>query len=443
MFKNKAKPMLLRGLKKSIIIPLLILAVVLSGGGFYFFCSIPHAEAAKKTKWQKLLEQNNVSESLWAKYLPKISRSEYNKVTRGKSVSPAQKSKSTKWQRLLEKNGVDRALWERYLPKISRKEYRKVTKALRSGSGVSSTSTSSLGPDISVGLWYFEKSDIKDDPFKIDANKAYNIRRSDGGSVIATVGGDTTTRVTYEGDGNLKIYSSISETIVDDKVWFDAADGDNSSIIFDVHRPNDSYDDFRGKIEVNYYRGEDIYNGSSTRVSQIWVINELPLEQYVWGMGETTGTGDKDHVRVMATIFRTYGDWYIENATKYKPLGFKIRCDSGSQIYGGYDWEKDHPRIREAANDTRGRVVMYKSDVALTPYCSYTNGRTRALSGYPYLKSVKDHKKGTIKSLKPGEGGNHMWGLSAHGALGYAEDGKSWTWILKHYYSKVDISGIY
>jgi hypothetical protein len=437
MLKNKAR--------KSIITPLLILAALLSGGGFYYFGSAPHAEAAQKSKWQKILENNNIPESLWAKYKPYISRSEYNKVTKslGGSISVASqaKSKTTKWQRLLEKNGIDRALWEKYLPKVSRGEYKKVVKALRSGSGGSSSG--SLGPNISVGLWYFEKSDIKDDPFKIDANKAYNIRRSDGGDVIATVGGDSTTRVTYEGDGDLKVYSSISETIVNDKVWFDAADGDNSSIIFDVHRPNDSYDNFRGKIEVNYYRGDDIYNGSSTNVSQIWVINELPLEQYVWGMGETTGTGDKDHVRVMTTIFRTYGDWYIENATKYKPLGFKIRSDSGSQIYGGYDWEKDHPRIREAADDTRGRVVTYKGDVALTPYCSYTDGKTRALSGYPYLKSVKDHKKGTKKGLKPGEGGNHMWGLSAHGALGYAEDGKSWTWILEHYYTKVNISGIY
>jgi peptidoglycan hydrolase-like amidase len=56
---------------------------------------------------------------------------------------------------------------------------------------------------------------------------------------------------------------------------------------------------------------------------------------------------------------------------------------------------------------------------------------------------VKDHKKGTKKGLKPGEGGNHMWGLSANGAIGYAKDGKSWEWILKHYYTKVDIDSAY
>jgi hypothetical protein len=348
------------------------------------------------------------------------------------SPKQASAAKPTKWQTLLEKNGVDSALWQKYLPKISRGEYLKITKGFQS-------SGSSLGSDISVGLWYFSKSDT----FKIEANKAYRIKDKDGNILASEIAADSATRVEYDDDGDLKVFSSIPEVSVPDKVVFEAADGDNSNIIFDVNRPNDSYDNFRGKIEVNYYHGDDIYGSSSDTVSQIWVVNVLPLEQYVWGMGETTGTGPANHVRVMTTIFRTYGDWYIENATKYKPLGFKIRSDSGSQIYGGYDWEKDHSKIREAANVTRGKIVTYKDEVALTPYCSYTDGRTRALNGYAYLKSVKDHKAGTKKSLKPGEGGNHMWGLSAHGALGYANDGKSWTWILQHYYSGVKLTSVY
>ncbi len=357
----------------------------------------------------------------------------------------AEASSITKWQKMLERNGIDRTLWQRYLPKITHKEYNKIRKLILSGASATPVATPaavapSLGPDISVGLWYFSKSDT----FKLTANKGYNIKDKDG-KIIAQVAGDAMTKVVYDDNGKLIVSGSIPDTSVDDKVTFDASDGDNSSIIFDVNKPGDSYDHFRGKIEVNYYHGNDIYNGNSSNVSQMWVINILPLEQYVWGMGETTGTGPDDHVKVMTTIFRTYGDWYIQNATKYKPLGFKIRNDSGSQIYGGYDWEKDHANIRKAAEATRGQVITYKGDVALTPYCSYTDGKTRDYPGsdYPYLKSVKDHKEGTKKDMKPGDNGNHMWGLSAHGALGYAKDGKSWIWILGHYYTHVDISGIY
>lgn len=353
-------------------------------------------------------------------------------------------AKVTKWQRMLERNGVDPAIWQRFLPTISHKDYKRIKKILLGGNG--QTVSASLGPEISVGLWYFSKDDK--DPFKISASKAYNIKDKDG-NVIAQVAAEAETKVECNDNGKLRVYGSIPDTTpdttTDDKVTFDAADGDNSSIIFDANHPGDSYDHFRGKIEVNYYHGDDIYGGSSDTVTQIWVVNDLPIEQYVWGMGETTGTGPDNHVRVMTTIFRTYGYWYIENATKYKPLGFKIRSDSGSQIYGGYDWEKDHSDIRQAAEETRGQLVMYKGKAALTPYCSYTDGKTRKYpdSDYPYLKSVKDHKEGTKKGLKPGDGGNHMWGLSAHGALGYAKDGKSWTWILKHYYTHVDIKGAY
>ncbi|MBM3256208.1 MAG: hypothetical protein FJZ04_01930 [Candidatus Moranbacteria bacterium] len=351
----------------------------------------------------------------------------------------AQAAKVTKWQRMLEQNGIDRSIWQKYLPKITRKEYNKAKKIAQSSSGqTSQTSGSSLGPEISVGLWYFDKSGI----LKVKANKSYNIKNKDG-NLLGQVTAEAETKVAYDDDGKLKVSGSIADTSVDDKVTFDATDGDNSSLVFDVDRPGSSYDHYRGKIEANYYRGDDIYNGNGNNVSQIWVINELPMEHYVWGMGETTGTGPSDHVRVMATIFRSYGYWYYKNATKYKPLGFKIRSDAGSQIYRGYDWETKYPNIRKAAEETRGQIVVYDGEVALTPYCSYTDGKTRSLKGYSYLKSVKDHKKGKKKGLKPGEGGNHMWGVSAHGALGYAEDGKSWAWILKHYYTGVDVKGEY
>ena len=358
------------------------------------------------------------------------------------------KSSVTKWEKKLIQRGIDPAIYQGCLPKVNKGEYIRVLKMAATANTVTTTEQSAadtsglLGPEISVGLWYNSKDDI----FKIDANKTYNIRDKDG-TVITQVAAGSMTRVKYDDDGKLKVYSSIADTLVDDNVTFDAADGDNSDIIFNVYRDvnYDGYDHFRGKIEVNYYHGNDIYNGNSSSVTQIWIINKLPLEQYVWGMGETTGTGDPDHVRVMAAIFRTYGNWYIENATKYKPMGFKIRSDSGSQIYVGSDREETYPKVREAAEDTRGKIIKYKGETALTPYCSYTNGKTRDYPGhdYPYLKSVKDHKKGINKKLKPGDNGNHMWGLSAHGALGFAEDGKAWDWILKHYYSKVDIVSSY
>jgi hypothetical protein len=308
-----------------------------------------------------------------------------------------------------------------------------------------------LGQDISVGLWYYSKEAIQDKSFRIDANKPYNIKNKNG-NIIAQIGADTTTEVTYDSDGYLEISGSITSTLVDDSVTFDAADGDDLSMIFDTHRPDSSFDEYRGKITVNYYKGNNIINATSETVTQIWVINTLPLEHYVWGMGETTGTGDIEHTKVMTTIFRTYGKWYIEYATKYLPLGFKIRSDSSSQIYYGYNWETGHPNITTAANATRGAIATYGSEIALTPYSSWTDGRTRSFEerwgsdDYPWCKSVSDPygKHPTYSTSQLEDSGNHMVGMSANGSVVLARD-HDWDYqrILKYYYTGISLAPLY
>ncbi|MFH0969752.1 MAG: SpoIID/LytB domain-containing protein, partial [Patescibacteria group bacterium] len=300
---------------------------------------------------------------------------------------------------------------------------------------------SQLGPDISVGLWNYTKDSIKETPFKIEANKKYNIKDSSG-NIIANVDGGTITRVTYDSDKNFKAYNSIPEKLINREVFFDATDGDNSNIIFDIYRPTSEYDQYRGKIKVRY-----------TDSNNIWVINILPMEQYAWGMGETTGTGPFEHTKVMTTIFRTYGYWYAEYATKYLPYGFRIRSDSGSQIYRGYDWEKKYTNIKKAADETRGSIVRYKGEIALTPYSSWTDGRTRSFEerwgskDYPWCQSVKDPygKHPTMTTAQLEAAGNHMVGLSANGSVKLAGENykKSYDWILKYYYTGISIDKMY
>ena len=172
------------------------------------------------------------------------------------------------------------------------------------------------------------------------------------------------------------------------------------------------------------------------------------MEHYTWGMGEMSGTGDMDYNRVMTVSFRTYGYWKLKFSTKYASEGFKVNATPGNQLYYGYEWEKAHSRIRTAAEDTRGKIVMYRSKIAITPYSSWTDGRTRSFkerwgsSNYPWCKSVKDPygkhaSKSTSTLVKEG---NHMVGLSANGALKLAGD-RGWDWdrILKYYYSGISI----
>jgi len=369
------------------------------------------------------------------------------------NIAEAGKSKVTKWQTKLVKAGIDQSLWQKYLPKISRKECNKVMKAWKkTGSTTAQTAStvqaSSFGQDITVGLIEYTKSNLKNSPFRIHANKDYNIRNKDG-TVLASVPAATETKVNYASSENMKVSGSIADAVVAKEVSFDAADGNNSDMIFDINKPNTNYDQYRGKMKLRYY------DGSGSDADRIWAINTLPLEQYVWGMGEITGTGPTDHNRVMTTAFRTYGYWYITYANKYKNQGFKLTATSGNQIYYGYDHEVSYPRIKVAADDTRGKIVKYKGEIAITPYSSWTDGKTRSWkdrwgsSEYPWCKSVEDpYGKNSSMSTKALEdAGNHMVGLSAHGSLKLADPDEKYKWdwekILKYYYTGIDITNIY
>ncbi|MDD5396699.1 MAG: SpoIID/LytB domain-containing protein [Candidatus Moranbacteria bacterium] len=307
------------------------------------------------------------------------------------------------------------------------------------------------GPEISVGLWYYGKTDIQNSNFKISANKTYNIRDA-AGNILAQAGGSSTTSVGYDDNQNqLTVEGPLSKVIAGKTVTFDAADGDNSTLIFDTHRSSfvsdwrGKIDNYRGKIKIQYYRGYDIANGAapgSADVTQIWVNNILPLEQYVWGSAETNGTKALNHTQVMTTAVRTYGFWYIKYANKYSALGFKIRSDSGSQNYGGYDWEKNHPNIKTAAQNTRGVIATYAGDVALTPYSSASDGRTRSWqekwgsTDYPWCQSVPDpYGKDLSRSS-----GSHMVGLIGFGSENLASTyGWDWQRILHYYYTNISL----
>jgi peptidoglycan hydrolase-like amidase len=290
---------------------------------------------------------------------------------------------------------------------------------------------------------------LEETPFKIEANNDYQIKNS-AGDIVAQISADTTTRVTYASDGKLKVIEPIKETLVGSEVTFEAKEGNkNLNMIFDVYRPGSPYDQYRGNIKLNYVE----YIQDENLKKRIWVINMVPLEQYVWGMGEITGTGPMDYNRVMTTLFRTYGYWKIQYSTQHLAKGFIVDATPGNQLYYGYDYEKKYTRIREAAKNTRGKIVKYGGGVALTPYSSWTDGRTRSFEerwgsdNYPYCQSVKDPygEHPDLSTQELFDSGNHMVGLSAHGALELAGDDYDWDWrrIVNYYYEGVDIKGEY
>lgn len=185
---------------------------------------------------------------------------------------------------------------------------------------------------------------------------------------------------------------------------------------------------FRNVLEIRY-------NGTKDRT---WVINELPMEYYLRGLAETSNVSPLEFQKALLTAARTYAFYHWTRATKHAAEGFHVDAYR-DQVYWGYGQEERTPRITQAVEETRGQIVTYNGNTAITAYFSRSDGRTRDWSevwggDVPWSKSVP----------VPCDVGRTLWGhgvgMSASGALCMANDGKNWKEILKYFYTGIDLT---
>jgi hypothetical protein len=216
-----------------------------------------------------------------------------------------------------------------------------------------------------------------------------------------------------------------------------APDGISPLEVTDFSRPvswlpgaNDNK--FRGKLELHYTPATD----------KVWLINELPIEWYLKGIAETSELSPIEFHKTLLVAARTYAMYHIERATKHANEYYIVDAKY-DQVYRGYGQEARSPTIARAIDETRGVVVSYDGKIAITPYFSRSDGRTRDWSEVWY---------GQVAWCKgvpvPQDAGKTLWGhgvgMSASGALTMAaKEGKSYDYILKYFYTGVDLKPWY
>lgn len=187
--------------------------------------------------------------------------------------------------------------------------------------------------------------------------------------------------------------------------------------------------EFRGVFELQYNDYKD----------RTWLINELDLEYYLRGLAETSNVSPIEYQKALITAARTYAFYHYTHASKYKNEFFHISCYSWDQVYNGYGQETRAPKITQAAQDTTGHVVTYDGDLAITPYFSRSDGRTRDFS------EVWNGSRAWLVSVEvPWDAGKTLWGhgvgMSASGALAMANEDYTWEEILKHFYTGIELT---
>lgn len=142
------------------------------------------------------------------------------------------------------------------------------------------------------------------------------------------------------------------------------------------------YKNYNGKIEV--WKGQ---NG-------LYLINELPLEDYVAGVvkAETGKDWAMEALKAQAVVVRTF---VLYQKRRNDGRQFHVTSTVLDQIYRGENTDSD---ISSAVAATKGEILTYEGEPIAAFYHSTSGGRTELPqevfgSSYPYLKSVSSDCK--------------------------------------------------
>lgn len=196
---------------------------------------------------------------------------------------------------------------------------------------------------------------------------------------------------------------------------------------------------WKGPNNFNTYRGAFEYREGKVD-KKLYAVNDLLIEDYVAGIGETSNVSDIDYIKALLTAARTYA---YEAIGKY-PF-FDVLGNTYDQLYLGYESERLMNRVLQAQKETRGYMVTYEGEIVVTPYFANSAGTTKSWAqvwggrtAHPWLVPVSaGYDRG-----QPLRG--HGVGMSARdSAIRADKEGIGWEELLKYYYTGVKVEKIY
>jgi stage II sporulation protein D len=147
-----------------------------------------------------------------------------------------------------------------------------------------------------------------------------------------------------------------------------------------------------GFLQVNGrpYRG--LLELRRTPQGRLTVINELDLEEYLYGVvrSEMDPRWPPEALRAQAIAARSLALYW---AGRYAAEGYDVRPTTDSQVYGGVAAED--PRATGAVDATRGIIMLYGGRPVFAAYHTDSGGATESSefvwgSVTPYLRGVDD-----------------------------------------------------
>lgn len=193
-------------------------------------------------------------------------------------------------------------------------------------------------------------------------------------------------------------------------------------------------------LNDNVFRGALEIRRASTGYT--WIINELPMEQYLDGLAETSNRSHSEYHKAIIVAARTYAYYHLTNPYKHAKGGFTVDA-YWDQVYRGYKSELRMNRFVASVAETRGEVVTHGGTLVVTPYFARSDGRTRGRhevwggAPVPWLQSVPTPHDAGERLL------GHGVGMSATEAAAMAIEGKTYREILPYFYTGTELKKLW
>ncbi|MFA5954169.1 MAG: SpoIID/LytB domain-containing protein [Patescibacteria group bacterium] len=199
------------------------------------------------------------------------------------------------------------------------------------------------------------------------------------------------------------------------------------------YHPGWNDNSYRGLIEIQWSEADQ----------KVWIINELPMEDYLRGLAESSNNSEPEYQKALVTAARSYALYHHDTGTKHLVRHFDVMATVSDQYYRGFESEKRLTNVSAAVDATRGQVVTYNGNVVITPYSASTDGVTRAWEdvwgGTPKPWLVRKPVPKDVGRQRFG----HGVGLSQLAANDMAKDGTNYVDILKFFYVNTDVAQWY
>ena len=280
------------------------------------------------------------------------------------------------------------------------------------------------GPDVKIKLSYFEEKFAT-------LSTASSLQISDRNQVKATIKPHTKISITKPDERFLVQWDDQSLQLINPE--FKTYDANGVIRIENYDRglgPSNAYHQFRRQL--NFHAAEK---------GRFIIVNQLPLEKYLWGLAEEPSTEPEAKKHAIHVLARSYVYVYSGSRRKFNTHLYDLEdSPRTSQFYLGYDWERYHALQRELVGQTKGVVLSYEGRPVIGPYFTQSSGESSSkwVSQYPWTIGRKlPYDEGL-----PAKG--HGVGLSGNSARMLArENGYNFEQLLDYFYVGTDIMTAY